>query len=130
MIGHKMNGGYVLMALPADDDYFVVLHVRIPLVGSPEYATGLVHVRQLPTPREWWSGHYFHDDRIGAIVDLLKRSVLDTPTDVMLYRFNDLVKRTEARLTTRLEHVCDQRTDGAGPEYQVERSRCPACLHW
>lgn len=109
MIGTHMNGGVILMALPADDDYYVILHVRMSNWAN-EYATGLVHVSQLPKPREWWSGHYFHDDRDGAVLDLVKRSVLwdldpgGNDVDALrLKRMSGLVAATE-RLFRSEEH--------------------------
>ena len=99
MIGHKLNGGTVIAAVPdinrVGETCVVVEIPARPSLGlpNPEYVTGLVRSDD-PTPSEWHAEHYFiaaqpagpntedaRNARARAIADMLARTgwVVEVP---------------------------------------------------
>jgi hypothetical protein len=56
MIGHTMGGYEIVAAAPGARGEYVILAVRSE--PDVEYVTALVAAREMPTPVEWFWGHY------------------------------------------------------------------------
>lgn len=74
MIGLVLNGYTVVAAQPASHgDHYVILGVNTRDTGHA-FVTALVHTSQMPTPTEWWSGHYIQRGE-AAVDDYFDRAI-------------------------------------------------------